>query len=274
MRPGRSGDSHVDQVADQRDHAARRDSLRRGGGRADPLRNGLLGRCLHSLLRLRHRLLDPMAQPWRVECGHDHRPGSGHSPRGALSVRRTTTGRLRATGDRSGSCRCMHGGGRHLRVRPHAGRTHHVARAPLSADSSPHLGGAPLRPWRYQCLDVADHRPGDLGNDARARSVPGPVAGGECAGPAVVRPGHGHSPDAAGCRHRRGTALEGSVARERQPHESCGGSGQPGHVGMGCARQPSVDERTRTVAVRPRTGCAPRPCGNIWTRAPGRPRRA
>ena len=85
-------------------------------------------------------------------------------------------------------------------------------RSAVRADSAAHLGGAPLRPWGHQRLDVDHHVPGDLGNHARARPVPGPDSRRERAGAAVVPPGDGHSADAAGGRDRRGTALEGSVA--------------------------------------------------------------
>ena len=88
----------------------------------------------------------------------------------------------------------------------------HFARSLIYADSSAHLGGAPLRPWWNQRLDVDHYVPGDLGNHARARPVPGPNPRRECAGTTAIPPGDRHSADAARGCHRRGKTLERSVA--------------------------------------------------------------
>ena len=88
----------------------------------------------------------------------------------------------------SGSRRCVHGSARHIRIRSNAGGSQHFARALICADSSAHLGGAPLRPWWNQRLDADHYLPGDLGNHARARPVPGPNPRRECDGTTAVPP--------------------------------------------------------------------------------------
>ncbi len=60
----------------------------------------------------------------------------------------------------------------YLRLRQNAGRAGDLAGAALCADPSAHLGGAAFRTWRNECLDAGHYVPGDLGNDARAWSVP------------------------------------------------------------------------------------------------------
>ena len=112
----------------------------------------------------------------------------------------------------SGSRRCVYGGGRNLRIRSNARGSQLFARSLIYADSSAHLGGAPLRPWWNQRLDVDHYVPGDLGNHARARPVPGPDPRRECGGTTAVPPGDSHSADAARGCHRRGKTLERSVA--------------------------------------------------------------
>ena len=148
-----------------------------------------------------------------------------------------------------------------------------LRRAPVHADSSAHLGGAPLRPWWHQRLDVGRHVPGDLGNHARARAVPDPDPRRECGGTAAVPPGDRHSADAARGGDRRGKTLERSVASEREPDGSRRGRRQPGHVGVGCVRQRCVDDRAGALAVWPRAGRPPRFCGNLRSRAPRGSRR-
>ena len=158
------------------------------------------------------QLLDRMAQPGNLECGHDRRPGAGISAGCAPSVRQTPESPVPPTRAGSGSRRCVYGGAGNLRIRSNARGSQHVARSLVYADSSAHLGGAPLRPWWNQRLDVDHDVPGDLGNHARARPVPGPNPRRECAGTAAVPPGDRHSADAARGCHRRGKTLERSVA--------------------------------------------------------------
>ena len=139
------------------------------------------------------------------------------------------------------------------------------------ADSSAHLVGAPLRPRRNQRLDVDRHVPGDLGNDARARSVPGPDSRRKCpslqlfllvtATPlmllAVVIEEERRSKEAL----RESANLMGLAAE----------AGKPRHVGVGCFRQRCVDDRARTLAVWPQAGRAARFCGNVRSRSPRGP---
>ena len=80
--------------------------------------------------------------------------------------------RVPETGAGSGPRRCVYGGAGNLRIRSDVRGSQHVAALSLYADSPAHLGGAPLRPWRNQRLDVDHYGPGDLGNHARARPVP------------------------------------------------------------------------------------------------------
>ena len=115
-------------------------------------------------------VLDRMAQPGNLECGNDRRPGAGISAGCAPSVRQTPESRP-PTRAGSGSRRCVRWRW-DLRIR-YARGSQHFARS-FIYDSSAHLGGAPLRPWWNQRLDVDHYVPGDLGNHARARPVPGP----------------------------------------------------------------------------------------------------
>ena len=237
MRLGGGGHSPPDQISAQGDHASRRDPLHPHRRGVRSFRDGVLGRLLYGLLRFRHSVLDRMAQPGHLECGHDGRAGSGISAGCALSVRRPPTSPVPSTRTGSGSRRCVYGRAGHLRIRQDARGSHRFPRALVCADSCAHLGGAPLRPWGNQRLDVDHHVSGDLGNHARARPVPGAEPRRECARTTAVPPGDRRSADAARGRHRRGKTLEGSVAREREPDGSRCGSRKPGHVGVGCVRQ-------------------------------------
>ena len=54
---------------------------------AVPFRDGLLGGVLHGRLWFRHPLLDRMAQPGNLECGHSRRSDAGISAGGAPVIR-------------------------------------------------------------------------------------------------------------------------------------------------------------------------------------------
>ena len=92
MRLGRGGDSHPDQISPQGDHPSRLDSLRPYRSGARSFWDRLLGCVLYALLRFRHAVLDRMAQPGNLQCGHHRRPGAGISVGCAPSVRQTSRG--------------------------------------------------------------------------------------------------------------------------------------------------------------------------------------
>ena len=87
-------------------------------------------------------------------------------------------------------------------------------KTPAGANTSPALlyTPIPLLIWAalrfglggISVVDVDHYVPGDLGNHARARPVPGPNPRRECDGAAAIPPGDSHSADAARGCHRRG----------------------------------------------------------------------
>ena len=114
---GQRRDSPSDQVSPQGHHASGRDSLRPHRSGTGSFWDRLLGGFLYGLLRFRHPLLDRMAQPGNLECGHGRRPGAGISAGCAPSVRQTPESPVPPTRAGSGSRRCVYGGAGNLRIR-------------------------------------------------------------------------------------------------------------------------------------------------------------